>query len=105
MNRSGRLRSLDDQWELRQAWKKLYRAWNESFDPKVRARMSAQELAAVVQPDWTPFTGLTCGARSKHAGRPCRIKALCAGGRCRFHGGLSTGPGRKPKAQPSSVLE
>jgi len=38
---------------------------------------------------------LTCGARTKHDGEPCKSKpvSLTAGnGRCRHHGGLSTGP-------------
>lgn len=32
-----------------------------------------------------------CGALSRSTGKPCRQPAL-ANGRCRFHGGLSTGP-------------
>src|SRR5262245_9841690 len=35
----------------------------------------------------------TCGARTKHrGGAPCRLKPVAGGGRCRFHGGHSTGP-------------
>lgn len=32
-----------------------------------------------------------CGARTK-AGTPCKMKATYASGRCKLHGGLSTGP-------------
>jgi hypothetical protein len=32
-----------------------------------------------------------CGARTRQDGHPCKRKAL-ANGRCRIHGGLSTGP-------------
>ena len=32
-----------------------------------------------------------CGALSKHSGLPCRAPAM-ANGRCRVHGGASTGP-------------
>jgi hypothetical protein len=32
-----------------------------------------------------------CGARRKHDGCPCQAPAM-ANGRCRFHGGKSTGP-------------
>lgn len=32
-----------------------------------------------------------CGAHSRSSGMPCKAKAL-KNGRCRFHGGLSTGP-------------
>lgn len=35
--------------------------------------------------------GLTCGARKKD-GTQCRSTTLCANGRCKFHGGRSTGP-------------
>ncbi len=33
----------------------------------------------------------TCGAKTR-AGTPCKRKDLLQGGRCRLHGGLSTGP-------------
>lgn len=32
-----------------------------------------------------------CGARTKATGQPCRARALL-NGRCKYHGGLSTGP-------------
>lgn len=32
-----------------------------------------------------------CGAFARSTGKPCRMKAL-VNGRCRLHGGLSTGP-------------
>lgn len=35
--------------------------------------------------------GLPCGARTR-AGTPCKITAIYANGRCKLHGGLSTGP-------------
>ena len=35
-----------------------------------------------------------CGARSKRSGNPCRQPAM-KNGRCRLHGGLSTGPKTK----------
>lgn len=35
-----------------------------------------------------------CGARTRGArgGRPCQAQGIGAGGRCKFHGGMSTGP-------------
>lgn len=33
----------------------------------------------------------TCGAKTR-SGTPCQRKDLLRGGRCRLHGGLSTGP-------------
>ena len=61
--------------------------------------------------------GLTCGARTR-AGTPCKQKALYSNGRCKQHGGLSTGPqteagkeqaringrkGGRPKREPKSM--
>ncbi|WP_350341520.1 HGGxSTG domain-containing protein [Desulfoferula mesophila] len=34
---------------------------------------------------------MTCGAKTR-AGTPCKQLVLYRGGRCKFHGGLSTGP-------------
>lgn len=34
---------------------------------------------------------LACGARTR-AGTPCKLTAIYANGRCKLHGGLSTGP-------------
>ena len=34
----------------------------------------------------------TCGARSKRTGQPCQLTSVYSNGRCKFHGGLSTGP-------------
>ena len=36
--------------------------------------------------------GLTCGAKTKGSRGPCRLTSLYSNGRCKFHGGLSTGP-------------
>ena len=36
-----------------------------------------------------------CGARTKSTGQPCQIKDVYSNGRCKFHGGLSTGPKTK----------
>lgn len=50
-----------------------------------------------------PFTKLICGARGKRTGRPCPQKGLYPNGRCRWHGGLSTGP-RTPEGKARSML-
>lgn len=42
--------------------------------------------------DFGPFADLRCGARGKRTGRPCPLTSVYGSGRCRFHGGLSTGP-------------
>ena len=43
-----------------------------------------------------------CGARTKSTGAPCRATAVKPGGRCRFHGGRSTGP-RTPAGKARSA--
>ena len=43
---------------------------------------------------------LRCGARSKRTGKPCRGPAM-RNGRCRLHGGKSTGP-RTPEGHARS---
>jgi hypothetical protein len=35
--------------------------------------------------------GLQCGAKTR-AGAPCKLTSIYCNGRCKFHGGLSTGP-------------
>lgn len=46
-------------------------------------------------PEYPPMprdlSGLTCGARTR-AGTPCKLAAIYINGRCKLHGGLSTGP-------------
>lgn len=34
--------------------------------------------------------GMTCGAKTR-AGTPCKLTSIYDNGRCKFHGGLSTG--------------
>ncbi|MDO8904739.1 HGGxSTG domain-containing protein [Hydrogenophaga sp.] len=38
--------------------------------------------------------GLCCGAKTR-AGTPCKLTAIFINGRCKLHGGLSTGPTSK----------
>ena len=45
----------------------------------------------------------TCGAHSRSTGKPCKMMAVKPGGRCRIHGGLSTGP-RTIKGKKQSSL-
>jgi hypothetical protein len=58
---------------------------------RVRAR-----LEALVKANAAP----RCGARSKRTGKPCQAAAM-SNGRCKVHGGKSTGPAhaRGPRAQ------
>ena len=78
--------------ETRKAWRKYWRRVSAGEDPEY--------------PEWMEY--MTCGAKTR-AGTPCKRRDLYANGRCRLHGGLSTGPttpegkrraaenGRRPK--------
>lgn len=58
-------------------WRSVYAAWDAGHN------------------DHPPFPDelhdMRCGAKTR-AGTPCRMKALYGNGRCKLHGGLSTGP-------------
>ena len=45
--------------------------------------------------------GLTCGAKTRE-GTPCKQRGLYSGGRCKLHGGWSTGP-RTPEGKKRSA--
>ncbi|MCO4875772.1 HGGxSTG domain-containing protein [Paraburkholderia caribensis] len=61
-------------------------------------------------PDYPAFpdecSGMTCGAKTR-AGTPCKLTSIFANGRCKLHGGMSTGPrtdaGRKRSALNGNV--
>ena len=52
--------------------------------------------------DFGRFAELVCGATSKRTGKPCKRRDLYASGRCKFHGGLSTGP-KTPEGRAASA--
>jgi hypothetical protein len=35
---------------------------------------------------------MTCGGKGRRSGEPCKQRELYLNGRCKWHGGLSTGP-------------
>src|SRR6266540_6552361 len=61
---------------------------NEPLERETIDRMRAR-LEALLKANAAP----RCGARSKRTGKPCRGAAM-PNGRCKLHGGKSTGPGR-----------
>lgn len=82
---------MDDQTEMRKRWQ----SWARATDKGERL----------------PFPegcrDLRCGARTR-AGTPCKRRDLYTSGRCRLHGGLSTGPKSGPRAkrpEPPKVEE
>jgi hypothetical protein len=93
MERRDMLSSADPQARLRKEWRRQHRRWHEAYVALLAAGVPLGELAGRLPAiDPLAFASLTCGARSKRTGNPCRLVSLCRGGRCRFHGGLSTGP-------------
>jgi hypothetical protein len=53
--------------------------------------------------------GMTCGGKGRRSGEPCKQRELYVNGRCKWHGGLSTGPktkkGKKEPEKPKTPLE
>ena len=60
------------------------RQWNVAMEYQGRD-------SRILAPAVPPHLRLPCGAQTR-AGHKCRIKTLFPNGRCRFHGGPSTGP-------------
>jgi len=61
----------------------------------------AQVVAANRRARNTPMPGERCGAKTRR-GTPCQCKAL-ANGRCKLHGGKSTGPKTEKGKQQSAA--
>lgn len=88
----------DAQAELRKCWRRYHTE---------QAARSAEWAARYYQhppPESVPYPDglhdLRCGARTR-AGTPCKRRDLYISGRCKLHGGLSTGPKRiKPEPTP-----
>lgn len=72
----------DPQAGLRQQWK----AYSKAVAAGERLEMPAE------------LHELRCGAKTR-AGTPCKRRDLYAPGRCRLHGGLSSGPKSGPRAK------
>lgn len=86
-----KLSSRNSQAELRAhyvaAWRKHAAACEAARDAGL-----AEWLPGWPRFDFTPFADLRCGATGKRTGKPCPSKAIYGSGRCKFHGGMSTGP-------------
>ena len=66
--------------ELRKSLKDYYKAFDKACENKVKYPPFPEECF-----------GLRCGAKTR-AGTPCKLTSIYDNGRCKFHGGLSTGP-------------
>ena len=54
------------------------------------------KVLPLVLPDYPEYPAecedMTCGAKAKSTGEPCKSTQIFRNGRCKFHGGPSTGP-------------
>ncbi|WP_371807616.1 HGGxSTG domain-containing protein [Arhodomonas sp. KWT] len=81
-------------WESGMSDDERRRLWVQWHKARARWIRQCRENGAVPGPlpEMPPeIRGLRCGVTTK-AGTPCRRRDLGAGGRCRLHGGRSTGP-------------
>jgi hypothetical protein len=62
-----------------------------SDEPRVREREPIERVRARLEALVRANAAPRCGARSKRTGKPCRGAAM-PNGRCKIHGGKSTGP-------------
>jgi hypothetical protein len=83
----------DRQAMLRKLWREHCDACEQAEPALMSAFENGEPLSAL--PLLPPFPeelrGLTCGAKTR-AGTPCKRRDLYRSGRCKLHGGLSTGP-------------
>lgn len=73
--------------------KRRWREWNRARAAE-HAAWAARGYQHPPPPTRTPppdLIGLPCGARTR-AGTPCKRTDIWENGRCKLHGGLSTGP-------------
>lgn len=75
--------------EQRQRLKAHHTNFNAAYDDWLKYGDYHQRLKYEPLPD--DLKSLRCGARTR-SGTPCKQKAIYINGRCKFHGGLSTGP-------------
>lgn len=90
------LRNVDLQSDLRRAFKAAWQAHARTFQRLLDVGVGHTEAYRLSPPiDFARFVDLRCGAKTKGDGSPCKLRSLYTCGRCRFHGGLSTGPRTK----------
>ena len=85
--------------DLRKLWKQHFKECDLVFEEwKKRDYMGATNMPPFPE----ELRGITCGAKTR-AGTPCKQKDIYNNGRCKFHGGLSTGPRTKRGKRRASL--
>lgn len=80
--------TCDPQPELRKLWRAHFLSPDSAVD---RGLVDSEGRQRGIPSIPRALFELTCGARTR-AGTACKRKDLYSSGRCRLHGGLSTGP-------------
>lgn len=85
--------SVDDpQAALRRRYRAVWKRHREERAALIAAGVPDHDVARyTTRIDWAPFVDLVCGARTRAGGR-CKMRGLFSCGRCKLHGGMSTGP-------------
>ena len=73
-------------------WRRHFEESHRAFEAWVAAGYEPMRPAMPVFPE--VCRGLACGAKTR-AGTPCKLTSIFINGRCKLHGGLSTGPPTK----------
>jgi hypothetical protein len=91
--------------ELRKKWRQYWQEFIQVCEERKKEGYRSQIPYPGLPQE---LRGLTCGAKTRK-GTPCKIKNIYHNGRCKLHGGYSTGPktvegkrrsainGKKPK--------
>lgn len=89
-----RLRPLSDEAMKTDLDDLLNRLGNQPPPTREMASELRREAWKTNRPPAERREKVRCGARTRGArgGRPCQAQGIGAGGRCKFHGGMSTGP-------------
>ena len=98
---------MEDRKDLRKLWRKYFEESDLLFDEYYRKLNNYNEIIIEknllkikinpnkpvlnVPPFPEELRNLSCGAKTRK-GTPCKRKDLYISGRCKLHGGLSTGP-------------
>ena len=75
--------------ELRKAYRRHYEECDRIYRQQTSSSISFQRTTLPAFP--AECLGMLCGAKTRRGTR-CRNTSLYINGRCKFHGGLTTGP-------------
>ena len=79
--------------QKRLLWRRHHEEHTRAFEAWVAADCKPMRPAMPAFPE--VCRGLACGARTR-VGTPCKLTSIFINGRCKLHGGLSTGPTTVP---------